>query len=386
MMSKTPTVLVVMLVLSACGSEVGAPLLNADMGPVEDVSLDVQNDQGAETDLEQSPVEDMEGDMQVDAQPDVVEEVDPFLTLPECAFPLMDAFTIDRLDPPAAASNTYPIPALSAVDAFADAVRLTIEGRYEAALMASQSVGYGICRGEGDYADTVLFEPVARGTGHAVLAIRLKKDDASRLFFQSPHILHDRNTLPQSVRFFEELKARALLTSGTHRCASSERGCSGTSAVCERADDGYAESDMAHSVTSYFQAAHEAVADAFTQDLVVSVHGMARAGVSVSNGTRFRVASDSPVARVVKALDDAGIAEVTSCSPGTVAPEVNFLCGGTNTQGRHLNGSADACFQNATRASERFLHLEQERTLRDNPTRMVNALKTALQPEMQLSQ
>lgn len=371
--------------LASCGSEATTELPSSDTNlPDTGVDSDTE-DQGSLADMSEDVTQDSDlhsGDM----QPDQVEEPEPdaFMAIPICSISLIDAFTIARLAPPAAESNGYTIPSATNVNTLGTAIRQAISAQYPEALATAQSVNYTLCRGAEDYEDTVLFEPSERGTGHAVLAIRLKKVDVSRLMFQAPHILQDRNTLAQSVRFFEELNARVLLASGTHRCASPERGCSGTSMVCNRADNGYAESDMAHSVVSYFQAAHEAVAESYTTDLVVSVHGMARAGVSISNGTRRPVTASSPVARVAKALDDEGIANVTSCNPGTQVPEENFLCGGTNTQGRHLNGSPDACFQNAPTASERFLHLEQERPLRDDPTRMVNVLKMALVSEMGL--
>lgn len=368
------------LFLIACGEQ--TTILNADVGPSDmslaDVALpdaELRRDSGADHD---------QGlwDMGSDVAEDVSGVPDPFTSLPLCGVPLIEAFSLERLDPPTAGSNTYQIPTFAALDTFQDAVRAAIAGEFTLAMAHAEQVDYHLCRGEGSHAGTVLFEPEGRGSGHAVLAIRLNDPGAGRVMFQAPHILHDQNTLAQSVRFFEELNARTLLSSGTHRCAGSEPGCSGTSSVCDRADGGYPESDMAHSVQSFFHAAHNAVSQSYPQDLVVSVHGMARAGVSVSNGTTRAVAADTPVARIVAALVQEGIAEVTACNSGTLAPQVNYLCGGTNTQGRHLNGSADACFQNPSSASERFVHMEQERALRDNPTKMVSALRKALFVEL----
>ena len=293
--------------------------------------------------------------------------VDSFLMLDECLVTIEEAFSLARIDPPGADSEEYVVPDPAAVSALEVAVRAVIAQDYQQALQRSAEAGYVVCRGTGDHRGSVLFEPAGRGTGHAVLAIRLHDEMAVPAMFQAPHIIHDTNTLPQAWAVFEATRARALLASGTHRCASSVLGCSGSSTSCNRPDESYTESDMAHSVTSFFQAAHVAVAQSWPQDFVISLHGMARAGASVSDGTNDPVDARSLVARVAQALIDKGIMNVTSCNAGTAAVTEEYLCGSTNTQGRHLNGSADACYRGAPTSSGRFLHLEQERSLRDDP-------------------
>jgi len=64
--------------------------------------------------------------------PDLVEEPepDPFLGLPLCSISLIDAFTLERLDPPAAESNEYTIPSANSVNTLATAIRQGINGQY----------------------------------------------------------------------------------------------------------------------------------------------------------------------------------------------------------------------------------------------------------------
>lgn len=53
---------------------------------------------------------------------------------------------------------------------------------------------------------------------------------------------------------------------------------------------------MAHVVGSAFQAAHQVLSAAFATDWVVSLHGMAGAGASLSNGTTGAIAVCTPAA------------------------------------------------------------------------------------------
>ena len=47
-----------------------------------------------------------------------------------------------------------------------------------------------------------------------------------------------------------------------------------------------------------------------------------------------------------------------------------LLIGFTNTQGRLINSSSDACTETATNTSGRFIHIEQEKTkLRDDESK-----------------
>ena len=54
------------------------------------------------------------------------------------------------------------------------------------------------------------------------------------------------------------------------------------------------------------------------------------------------------------------------------------LCGTTNVQGRHLNGSAEPCVDAADAASGRFVHLEQSQSLRQQPVVVAEAIAAAI--------
>ena len=69
---------------------------------------------------------------------------------------------------------------------------------------------------------------------------------------------------------------------------------------------------------------------------------------------------------------------VTQCNDDGTGHAATYLCGTTNVQGRHLNGTADACSAPALSATERFVHIEQSRAVRGDAPGVVSALRVAL--------
>jgi hypothetical protein len=104
---------------------------------------------------------------------------------------------------------------------------------------------------------------------------------------------------------------------------------------------------------------------------------MSRAGVSLSDGTSREVTASAPVSRLAAALVAEGVEEVTSCNSGAGVPRQLHLCGSTNVQGRHLNGSPQACTVSASAASGRFVHLEQSSAVRADPSTILDAFAQA---------
>jgi len=182
------------------------------------------------------------------------------------------------------------------------------------------------------------------------------------------------------VAIFDGLGARALIAAGTHRCASTASSpCDGTTGVCGGDGEPYRRSDMAHVTASAFQVAHQALADGYPDDWVLNVHGMGGAGISLSDGTTFAADAGSAVALVGTALMAAFPDEqVTSCNdwPGAVVDL--RLCGTTNTQGRHVNGSPDPCSAASTSSAGRFVHMEQSLAVRSRQDEVIEALGSAL--------
>jgi len=225
--------------------------------------------------------------------------------------------------------------------------------------------------------DTVLLLP---SPSPALPWVMLRLDEARPLQVHVPHPRHERHTAAEGVALFMQLQARAVLLSNRHRCDSDvPSGCDGSTGVCGPTAP-YSESDPAHVVDDVFHDVHMVLADAFADDVVVSLHGMSSAGISLSNGTTASVVDDDAlVARLARAFDTR-YTDVTVCNalPADDVPLVERLCGTTNAQGRHLNGSADACTLPASTSTGRFLHLEQSLEVRDDVDGVIAAFDEVL--------
>ena len=129
----------------------------------------------------------------------------------------------------------------------------------------------------------------------------------------------------------------------------------------------------------FFHAAHVALSESFPTDTVVSVHGFLDNGVSISNGTKSSPAADSFQIKLVDTLVRVFPDEkITTCQQYPGAPYGRRMCGGENVQGRHINGSANACTQNAESSSARFIHIEQSRAVRNQRDLVIQAFREAL--------
>lgn len=281
---------------------------------------------------------------------------------------------MDAIMPPPEGSDLYRV----ADDVDRASVRASVnawfDGDAAAALNEAEQAGYDLCRGADSEGDWVLWSPASSGAGWALWAVN-GHPDARGLIVEVPHPEHDLDTLSQGVDLVRSLNARALITSGTHRCANTTASsCSGQTQVCGDSLVAYRDSDMAHTLASRFQAAHEAIAKHYSDDLVVSLHGFSDDGVSLSNGTTEPISDQDPVARLAGALE-AGLPEeqITTCNAYNGGTRETRLCGTTNVQGRHLNGSSNACTVAAQTASQRFIHMEQSLTVRQNAQTAIGA-------------
>jgi hypothetical protein len=303
---------------------------------------------------------------------------EPLEGLPTCDRGVLDSLTMDDIDPPLVGSEEYDPPAGATLDAFRDSVESLLAGRGDDAVAAAGQAGFELCRGADAEDDLAWWYAVGDEGGQAQVVFRAA--GARPLILGNPHSWLEFGTLDECKLMFEQIGARALIITGTHRCANDAyTACDGTTNVCTDTSDRYRESDMAHVVDSVFQVAHEVLAGHFDQDWVISVHGFPLAGISVSNGTSNPSAAGQPVALFGAALADAYPGEyVTSCNEFPGAQVDVRYCGTTNVQGRQINGSPAPCTQAASSSVERFMHLEQTFAIWLQPQPMVDALDSVV--------
>ncbi len=299
---------------------------------------------------------------------------DPTADLPACEGSVLAAFTDDEIAPPSVASDGYLVPSEDTLEAVAASVEALTSGNAAQATAEVAVVDYELCGGSGDEAGTALWRPATAGSGRALFAWRAV--DAEPLIVGVPHANFEAGTLEEGVDAFGRLHARALISTGTHRCANTAASdCDGVTGVCGGDSLPYRESDMAHVSDSVYQVAHELFADLYEDDVVVSLHGMVREGVSLSDGSADDADADSLVAAFAAALAAEFPDElVTTCNDYDGANVDEHLCGPTNVQGRYVNGSAEPCGTGADAASGRFLHVEQSGDVRDEGPRVMDAL------------
>lgn len=280
-----------------------------------------------------------------------------------------EAFALDSLSPPVLGNDSYRAPDPRARAHFREALVSLAGGALRDARDEADAAGYSICEADG----AALMVP--RDRGHARVAIRSAA--AAPVVLEVPHPYHDSGTANEGRYLFRRLGARALVMAGSYRCsnAGSPSHGHGTTSVCgERA--AYAESDMAHNDDTFFQVAHTVLAATHPEATAVSLHGMASAGVSLSDGTRRPTRPDAPVARLADALTDQLPSErVTTCN-GHAGADVRYhLCGTHNVQGRVSNGFGGRSIREPARARGRFLHFEQARSVRAAPERVARAFE-----------
>ncbi len=324
-----------------------------------------------------APGPDAGGDSRVDAASDSGADVAVDAAVDPLA-PCEDAIAVllpgARASAPGADSAGYVSPSAPLTTALRSALTLLLAGEGAAALDAAADAGYGLCRD----GDAVLLRPVSSGVGHAWVAVRTGV--ARPIVVGLPHPNFETRTLDQGIAAWSQLGARALVVAGTHRCANPvASGCDGTTGVCGVVSEPYRASDMAHTEGSYFHAAHEALLTAEPALVVLSLHGMSGAGISLSNGTSDPVGPTSLLAALAQSLAAALPAEnITACNENAGVPRELRLCGSTNAQGRLVNGSAAACTQAASQAADRFLHLEQSLSIRNDAQPVIDALDAVL--------
>jgi hypothetical protein len=172
---------------------------------------------------------------------------------------------------------------------------------------------------------------------------------------ESPHPLFDLNTPEVALHLYRALQAKALLIAGSHRYTNA---------------DGSA--DAAHAPESIFQAMHIALFEGNnqpdTERIFLQIHGhnhqddQTYPQVIIGYNRMEDPEKEALLTRISNALTEHGIS-VAICN----GENFRDLCGTLNIQRKATSGGI-------------FIHLELERSLRENDSAFVEALKQALNP------
>jgi hypothetical protein len=283
---------------------------------------------------------------------------------------------------PGDSGDDYRLPNASELTAWESCVTNIVNGNLATARTFADQVNYEIV----DYTHTegtggnfwVLKEKDTQSNywGTYVFAIGYTRE----LVLQAPHSEFDFNTGKQAIYSFVRLYNYALFLNGTHRCNHSQAStCSGTTSVCGVSGQAFRISDLAHNVNDAYQTATEVVYNLVPESVFVQLHGFTKLEtdpyVILSNGT-----DDTPAGEDYAATFENELFAQDNTLTFQTAHLDNWtrLVGFTNTQGRYINQSTNACNSSATSTTGRFLHIEQEKTkLRDDVTgwqKVMNAL------------
>lgn len=286
----------------------------------------------------------------------------------------------------ASGSEGFVVPTAAELSAFEADFRALLAPTPSAAGL--QATGFKVtCHSTPTAATIVVVEDVTTARGGGTFAVN--PTAVTNAWLEVPHALSDEGTVEQGAGLFGPLDVKAVLISGTHRCASAAvSSCSGSSAVC--GGGGHRASDVAHFADNYFTAAHRALRAQFPAAIAVNLHGMDSPGgekAVISDGTSI-TRPQSVSLRVRDAFNQVlpGNMGAFSCNDSADNGKHRPLCGTTNVQGRVDNGSPNACSAAAAAASDRFVHIEQSAELRGTASGgnvpdgvVLAALKAALQ-------
>jgi hypothetical protein len=256
---------------------------------------------------------------------------------------------------------------------FGTMLEALIDRDWTQATASAKSLSYALGRIR-EAGDTFVVAADDSGTGRDPTIIihgRPRRD----FLVEAPHVPFERGTAEQAAALLLTLKGRAAIISGAHRCASrSFTACDGMTEVCG-ASQRFRDSDAGHNVAGLFHAAHVVFAQRWPRSIAISLHGMKEdtegvpTSLIISNGidaddTRRQTAATRLRFALGRSITRPGA--VVSCNVAA-DEEHDFpkLCGFTNVQGRQINGDADACRINVGRGTGRFIHLEQDGSLRE---------------------
>ncbi len=236
--------------------------------------------------------------------------------------------------------NKYVVPSAEERVAMHDAIALLFsrgkDGRAAAAAKLAP-LGFSIDELPEVKNALVIHEDEGKRRGGGAYVIRL--DETSKVLVQTPHTFYDEGTFQLGYDFFVHTHARAWFLNTMHRYKGAPAGI-----------DGVHPSDVAHSPTSFFQAATEGAVSALGSPAVIQLHGFAER----ESGGRA-VISTGEKAKGNQLLDKMK----TSLEAAAGAPILRYpddskeLGATTNVQGTVVRN-----------AKGRFFHMEMSESLR----------------------
>ncbi|GJM31613.1 MAG: hypothetical protein DHS20C18_06140 [Saprospiraceae bacterium] len=292
--------------------------------------------------------------------------------------------TIDEM--PGSSGNQYSNLTPSQEEDWRDLFQLIAEEEFAAVAAMAGDLEYRLLRfidNAGAMNREFFVLEKTTGGGHYWGTYVFRPDACRRLVIQCPHPRVDSNTGKQGIYVYQNSDAYAYFLSGTHRCNHlSPTACSGSTSVCG-SNATYRRSDVAHNTLAGFHLATEVLYDHFEDLRFIQLHGFGQQSgdpfVIMSNGSRNTPNMDL-AANIRDGLLTADPA--LTFKIGHLDLAWNRLLAFTNTQGRYINQSTDACTSNATTGNGRFLHIEQEYSrLRANEqqwAKMLTAVESAI--------
>lgn len=259
-------------------------------------------------------------------------------------------------------ANDFSMPDEGEFSVWGTGLSQLLSGEYSSSAATFTSIEYNLIEFTDDGTDRVYYILENNNSNYWGTYV-FYPNYANPLVVQSPHPKEDFNTGKQGAYIFENTDAMFFFLAGTNRCNSNDTvECSGQTEACGP-KGAFKISDMAHNDTTVFQSTTDTLFRRFSQSWFLQLHGFAKTEtdpyVILSNGSKEQPDND-----FITALKE-GLSDADPTLTFEVAHENedwDRLIGRTNTQGRLINGSSNACEEYAAENSGRFIHMEQEKT------------------------
>jgi len=193
---------------------------------------------------------------------------------------------------PGPASEGMTVPTLAQMAAWERLLRALDQGDTDTgcAILAAEGFAYHIERFTDlpfdDEQYLIVRENVPPSLGWGTVVLRLGA--ARPLVIEVPHPAADEGSELEAAAIFRQVRARALLLAGTHRCANTAFSpCLGVTMACGQQEP-YRQSDTAHATQTMFHAAHRALVPCGGERVAIQLHVnslLSCPDVFISNGT-----------------------------------------------------------------------------------------------------